>query len=61
MKKLSILYLLTLIITQSYSQGDSWKIVKDKITSPWADSVNPASVFPDYPRPQLAKSRMAKS
>ncbi len=38
------------------AQTNSWNIVGGKITSPWADSVNPSNVLPDYPRPQLQRS-----
>lgn len=38
------------------AQTNSWKIVGGKITSPWADSVNPSNVLADYPRPQLQRS-----
>ncbi|MEP6683108.1 MAG: sugar-binding domain-containing protein [Parafilimonas sp.] len=38
------------------AQTNSWKTVGGRITSPWADSVNPSSVLPDYPRPQLQRN-----
>lgn len=39
-----------------HAQNNSWKIVEGRITSPWADSVNPASVLNNYPRPQLQRN-----
>lgn len=57
MKKelLGIAFLLTGIgFTQA--QNNSWQIVGGKIKSPWADSVNPAAVLPEYPRPQLQRN-----
>lgn len=36
-------------------QADSWKIVPGKITTPWAEKVNPAEPHPEYPRPQLVR------
>lgn len=38
------------------AQNSSWQIVGGKIKSPWADSVNPASVLPEYPRPHLQRN-----
>ena len=37
------------------AQTTAWHIAGDKITSPWADSVNPSNVLPEYPRPQLVR------
>jgi len=54
MKKfLPVIGLLTLI-NFSFAQG-SWQIVGGRITSPWADSVNPSKVLPEYPRPQMKR------
>ena len=39
-----------------FAQNTNWKIVPGRITSPWADSVNPASVLPEYPRPQMKRN-----
>lgn len=55
MKKLFIVYILFAIVTNSFAQN-SWHIIKGKITSKWADSVNPLNVLPDYPRPLLRRS-----
>ncbi len=55
MKKISLFCLLLIAVHFSIAQNTSWKIVQEKITSPWADSVNPASVLPEYPRPQLER------
>lgn len=33
----------------------NWQMVKGKITSPWAEKVDPNNVLPDYPRPQLVR------
>ncbi|KIA95158.1 beta-galactosidase [Pedobacter kyungheensis] len=58
MKKTSILFaLLGLSLSLSAQQaGKTWSAVKGKISSPWADEVNPASVLPEYPRPQFERS-----
>ena len=47
--------LLLLIINQLHAQHN-WKIVPGKITSPWAEKVNPAEPLPEYPRPQLVRN-----
>lgn len=58
MKKTSILFaLLGLSLSLSAQQGSkTWSAVKGKISSPWADEVNPAAVLPEYPRPQFERS-----
>jgi|ADGO01.1.fsa_nt_gi Glycosyl hydrolases family 2, sugar binding domain. len=33
----------------------SWQLVKGKITSPWAEKVDPNNVLPEYPRPQMER------
>ncbi|MEO8470682.1 MAG: sugar-binding domain-containing protein [Chryseolinea sp.] len=33
----------------------SWKMVGGKISTPWAEKVDPASPLPEYPRPQLVR------
>lgn len=40
-----------------YAQNTPWKIAGNKIKSPWADSVNPNKVLPEYPRPQMQRSQ----
>jgi beta-galactosidase/beta-glucuronidase len=47
--------LLLLIINQLHAQ-QTWKIVPGKISSPWAEKVNPANPLSEYPRPQLVRS-----
>jgi beta-galactosidase/beta-glucuronidase len=37
-----------------YAQQD-WQIVKGKITSPWAEKVNPANPLSEYPRPHMVR------
>lgn len=39
-----------------FAQNNTWQIAGNKIRSPWADSVNPGEVLPEYPRPQLQRS-----
>jgi beta-galactosidase/beta-glucuronidase len=45
-----------LILQTTVNAQQSWQIVKGKITSPWADKVNPDAPLPDYPRPQMVRS-----
>jgi len=37
------------------AQRTDWKMVPGRITSPWAEKVNPANPLPEYPRPQLIR------
>lgn len=39
----------------SHAQQAQWHLLKDKITTPWAEKVDPKSVLPEYPRPQLVR------
>lgn len=50
-----ISYVLFLQLNIGYAQSPDWKMVAGKITSPWAEKVNPASPLPDYPRPQMVR------
>ncbi len=49
---------LTLLLTgfSSPAQEKEWSYVKDKMTTVWADRVNPEAPLPDYPRPQLTRT-----
>ena len=53
MKKLPALLLL-FILFQSYSQN--WRPAGNKISTPWAEKVNPAQPLPEYPRPQMVRN-----
>jgi hypothetical protein len=37
------------------AQQSQWHLIKDKITTPWADKVDPKAPLPEYPRPQLVR------
>lgn len=54
MKK-SLTFLLLLAATVLHAQ-EAWKIVPGKITTPWAEKVNPSNTLPEYPRPQLVRA-----
>lgn len=54
MKQLLAVFLL-LVNYQLHAQ-QTWSIVPGKITTPWAEKVNPANPLPEYPRPQFVRS-----
>ena len=56
MKKLKLVSVVLLVTVSVFAQDNSWKIVPGRITTAWADSVNPANVLPEYPRPQMQRN-----
>jgi len=38
------------------AQTTGWRVAGDKITTPWADKVNPLNPLPEYPRPQMVRT-----
>ena len=54
MKRLSHL-LLALLLFQCSLKAQDWKIVSGKITTPWAEKVNPSNTLSEYPRPHLVR------
>jgi beta-galactosidase/beta-glucuronidase len=54
MKYCLFTFLVFVILVNAPAQP-AWKIVDDKILSPWAAQVSPASVLPKYPRPQMQR------
>jgi beta-galactosidase/beta-glucuronidase len=55
MKKSMIVSAFLLLASFVFAQNNNWKIVPGRITTPWADSVNPSSVLNEYPRPQMKR------
>ena len=55
MKTNVFLILFLLVSLAPFAQTTAWHIAGSHITTPWADSVNPKNVLPDYPRPQLQR------
>lgn len=51
---ISVSLVFTSVIT--FSQPANWKIAGNKITTPWAEKVNPASPLSEYPRPQMVRA-----
>lgn len=55
MKK-CLLLLTTALISGGINAQVIWKIAGEKITTPWAEKVNPLNPLPDYPRPQMVRN-----
>jgi hypothetical protein len=56
MKKITLcLALLLSAFLQANAQTGDWHLIKDHITTPWADKVDPWAPLPEYPRPQLVR------
>ncbi len=54
--KLFLRFLFVLLFFSFRLQAQpGWQIVAGKITTPWAEKVNPANPLPEYPRPQLVR------
>ncbi|HEV2831058.1 MAG TPA: glycoside hydrolase family 2 TIM barrel-domain containing protein [Hanamia sp.] len=56
MKKSMMIPAFLLMAISVIAQNNDWKIVPGRITTPWADSVNPANVLHEYPRPQMQRN-----
>ncbi len=54
MKYLLLALVVALQINSSSAQ-QTWKIAGDKITSTWAEEIDPDNVLPEYPRPQMVR------
>ncbi|MDH4089266.1 MAG: beta-galactosidase [Cyclobacteriaceae bacterium] len=46
---------ITFLANISLAQQASWKLVEGKITTPWAEKVDPSSTLQEYPRPQMVR------
>lgn len=55
MRTLLLLYFAFCCSTFAQAQTSEWKIVEGKITSAWADQVDPSQPLPEYPRPQMVR------
>ena len=56
MKKLTLFHALLFVTFFAIAQESAWKIVPGRITTPWAEKVDPANVLPEYPRPQMKRT-----
>jgi beta-galactosidase/beta-glucuronidase len=52
-KKISFIFLLFLYFSVNAQQ--QWHLLTNRITTPWAEKVNPKAPLPEYPRPQLVR------
>lgn len=48
-------FLLLILCAATLKVSAQWKPAGDKIKTPWAEQVNPESVLPEYPRPQMER------
>lgn len=58
MKKVLLLFALALLTFTSLSFAQSpnnWKMVEDKISTPWAKQIDVNAPLPEYPRPQMER------
>ena len=55
MKKNSLLLGLLFIGANLFAQ--EWTVKRNKILTPWAEKVDPAQTLPEYPRPQMVRSK----
>ena len=56
-KKHLTLLLMAMGISSSllHAQNQGWQFRKEKITTTWAEKIDPYNVLPEYPRPQLVR------
>lgn len=55
MNNKSLFTVLALLLHMGLANAQEWKLVKGKITTPWAEEVNPENPLPEYPRPQMVR------
>jgi beta-galactosidase/beta-glucuronidase len=55
MKK-TIVYSFMLLACSALTAQTNWKIAGNKITTPWAEKVDPTKPLPEYPRPQMVRN-----
>lgn len=51
----SCLSLLLFACLGAGAQQSDWHLIKDRITTPWAEKVDPKAPLPEYPRPQMVR------
>ncbi len=61
MKKIVFLSLLIVGPFLAQAQQQRWKLIGDRIVSPWAEKVHADAPLPEYPRPQLVRSNNWKN
>lgn len=55
MRRNLLLFILSSFVTLTGAQTPVWKIAEGKITTAWADEVDPAHPLKEYPRPQMQR------
>ncbi|WP_457130699.1 glycoside hydrolase family 2 protein [Mucilaginibacter sp. UYNi724] len=55
MKRLAISLSLACFALTVNAQQSNWHLIKTRITTPWAEKVNPKAPLPEYPRPQMVR------
>jgi len=55
MKKKFPLIFLLFVYFSANAQQNQWHLLTNKITTPWAEKVDPKAPLPEYPRPQLVR------
>src|SRR5690349_2511713 len=56
MKKSIFVLIIILFTFEVLAQAPAWKMVEGKISTPWAEKVDPSKTLPEYPRPQLVRN-----
>ena len=54
MKRFFTVFLVLVFTVNAFSQAD-WKIAGSRISTSWAEKVNPVNPLPEYPRPQMVR------
>ena len=55
MRRILLPFALYCYVFVADAQTAAWQVVKGKITTPWAEKVDPAHILPEYPRPQMVR------
>jgi hypothetical protein len=55
MKNIYFLTVLVFLIQPGFVKAQEWNPVQEKITTPWAEEVDPENPLPEYPRPQMVR------
>ncbi|MDQ2655838.1 MAG: beta-galactosidase, partial [Bacteroidota bacterium] len=56
MRKILLVCVVSLWTAVSFAQETQWAAVEGKISTPWAEQVNPESPLPEHPRPQMVRN-----
>ena len=57
MRKLLMAFVSAVFLLNSLFAQETWKLHGDKITSKWAEELNPEAVLQEYPRPHLVREQ----